>query len=375
MNYDVGIVKRRRIIPPSHAFFSDTGGTSMALVASPRLTMPEQPQFITLPPTHANSTALTANTHKYSWNGRVYYQGTAATKDITKVGFCFGAVTKGGSTDLIVSLEDVDLANGPPARGDGVQDQTVTIANGSIVANTWVQSGALSANRTVAFGDLLSVVLQYNTFNASDSIAIRQMPSSTSLVYLNPSIFTGSWVSVSAFNNIILEFSDGSFGTLDLGYPLTAAAAVNVNTGSTPDEVAQQFSLPFSCEIEGAWLFANVASGADFDMVLYNDTTSLVSCTIDSNTIQAAGNARSYNAYWAPYSYTKNTTLNLAVKPTTANSVTVYTQTVNDANHFQAHGWTSASYTTRSDAGSWAAPTTTQRLQCGLKIRRIHDGN
>jgi hypothetical protein len=28
MNYDVGIVKRRRIIPPSHAFFSDTGGSA-----------------------------------------------------------------------------------------------------------------------------------------------------------------------------------------------------------------------------------------------------------------------------------------------------------------------------------------------------------
>ena len=78
-----------------------------------------------------SSTALTASTHKLTIVGVVQKSGT-----ISSVSFRLGTVTKGATTQLLVSLQDVDAANGPPGRPDGTVDQSGTISTANIVTNT-----------------------------------------------------------------------------------------------------------------------------------------------------------------------------------------------------------------------------------------------
>ena len=77
----------------------------------------------------------------------------------------------------------------------------------------------------------------------------------------------------------------------------------------------------------------------------------------------------------AAYTLTKNTTYRCALKPTSANSVTLYYFDVAAAGHFQAHvGGTAWVYTDRVDAGSWAAVTATRRPFIFPYIAGIDDG-
>jgi len=96
--------------------------------------------------------------------GRVWFSARSGTKNLSRVGFRFGAVTKSGGSGLTVSLQDVTLSAGPPMQPDGTQDQTVAIANGnaSFASNTWIRTGTFSASRTVTYGDLLAVNVEYD---------------------------------------------------------------------------------------------------------------------------------------------------------------------------------------------------------------------
>jgi hypothetical protein len=148
----------------------------MANILTPGLFFPSPVQNMGTAPGFANSLLIDATGEKIAFIGR-FWNKDRATKNITKVGFCFGAVTKAGGSGLTVSLQNVNLGAGPPFRPDEIQDQTVAIANGdaAFATNTWYQTAALSTNRTVAFGELLAVVIEYNGAGrlGSDSVVVR----------------------------------------------------------------------------------------------------------------------------------------------------------------------------------------------------------
>src|SRR5262245_16743976 len=92
-----------------------------------------------------------------------FWHPEGISKDITRVGFRFGSVTKAGGSGLTVSLQDLNLTTAP-MQPDEVQDQTVAIANGDsgFTSNVWYRTNALSANRTLANGDAVCVVIEYD---------------------------------------------------------------------------------------------------------------------------------------------------------------------------------------------------------------------
>src|SRR5690348_8383117 len=98
----------------------------MSLVATQGIFMPPAPLYS--PSGGFASTLLNATGQKVAFIGRMMNQARSA-KNLTKVGFRFGTVTKTGGSALTVSLQDVDLVNGAPVQPDGTQDQTVAIAN------------------------------------------------------------------------------------------------------------------------------------------------------------------------------------------------------------------------------------------------------
>lgn len=346
------------------------------------------PPAITFGPIVFSPTAAAATGAKIAHMGRVFYQDrTSATKDITKIGFCFGAVTKAGGSALTVSLQDVSLTSGPPLIPDETQDQTVAIANAnaSFLANTWLQTAALSANRTVALGDRLAVVWEYDGGGrlGSDTFTHRLLsgqngPHDGNLATRSAA---GTWTAASNPSSVILEFTDGSFGTLLGGWPNSNISSIAFNSGTVAaDEYALEFSLPFPCKMDGAWAYLFAAASADFSVVLYDGTTAMTNGTVtfDPNNLASNSAARLLEIQFpAEIQLDANHTYRLAFKPTTTNNMTLFFFDVNDVNHFQAHaGGTSWRQVDRVDAGAWGTANSNagkRRPFAGIRISSLDD--
>jgi hypothetical protein len=331
-----------------------------------------------------NSSTIDATGEKFAFVGRFRHEDRAS-KDISRVGFRFATVTKSGGSGLTVSLQTVNTAAGPPYQPDETQDQTVAIANGnaSFASNAWLRTDALSANRTTANGELLAVVIEYDGGGrtAPDSVNIAYLTNITLAQHSGGGALKtgGSWAAAGA-NSVVLECSDGSFGTLENGLFGSAvnSHAYNVDTATT-DEHALEFSFPVAVKVDGCWLGYNASvAGADAEVILYDGTTPMTggTVTVDGNAVLAANGSRSLVV---PFSQeielAANTTYRLGVRPTTTSNVTVFSIDVSDAAHFGAHGGgTAFKYATRLDQGAWAAATATRRLYAGLRVSAVHDG-
>jgi hypothetical protein len=320
------------------------------------------------------STVIDASAEKVAWIGPVLTPNRGS-KNISKVGFLPGAITSAGGSTMRLSLQNLDTATGNPPRPDGTQDQTVDFLASAPTASTWYQTAALSATRTVAHGDMLAVVLEFQTFLGADVFNVQNFTSGSTVVgSYGLSHFTASWAAVSVAPNIILEFDDGSFGTLGAGcYPAASFTTDNINTGSTPDEVALAFTVPFSCKCDGAWVnMSLVAAGRNADVILYDGTSVLATVSLDAETVSLA--QRLHIVHFAEQTFSPGTAYYLSVKPTTASNISVYGVTVSAANHFQATaGGTAMSWAQRTDAGAWSA-TTTKRPFAGIIISALDDG-
>ncbi len=327
-----------------------------------------------------SSSVIDATGEMFAWLGRVWLPTRTGTKDISRVQFRFGTVTKSGGSAMTVSLQNIDLATGPPTQPDGTQDQTVAIANAdaAFVSNTWYRTGAFSANRTVTHGDLLGVVIEYDGAGrlSSDVVNLSNFTWFNSSAVGYCSLKTGgTWATASVASNLLLEMSDGSFGRLDTGIPVKAFNSHAFNTGSAADEFAMAFQVPFKCKIDALGAILTIAGGTtDFELILYTGTTPTVTASVDGNTYNAVG-TRTVLLPIAETELAANTQYYLAVKPTTANNVTAFSYDVDNANHLSLYpGGTSWTYTNRVDGGSWAAVTTTRQLLLGIRISSLDDG-
>jgi hypothetical protein len=344
---------------------------------------PQWPRIISpMPPAFANGLLIDATGEIIAMVGRVWFPGRTGTKNIERVGFRFGAVTKAGGSALTVSLQDVSLTAGPPAQPDGVQDQTVAIANAnaSFATNTWIRTGTLSANRTVSYGDRLAVVIEYDGAGrqGADSVVVSGFSNIAQGAFFEnaPVLFAGAaWTAQVFSSNVILEFSDGTFGILDGGVATSAinTHAFNLNTG-TADEFALAFQVPVPTVIDGLWATLLVASGGDLELILYDGTTALATVAIDANAI-TSNVARQALEPIAEQTLSPGTQYYIAVRPTTTNNVSAYSFDVSDANHLTCmDGGINFNYATRLNQGVWAANTTTRRLFAGFRISQLDDG-
>lgn len=326
-------------------------------------------------PLSLGSETIDATGEKVAFMGRVSFApGVAGPKDIRNIGFRFGSVTKAGGSALTVSLQDIDLTAGPPARPDGTQDQTVAIANAnaSFVSNTWITTGNLSADRTVAHGELLAVVIEYDGSGrlSSDTVQIsRQGMGNANQVFApGPALFTASWALSQARNNVVLVFSDGTFGTLDGAWIISGTTAPAISSSTTPDEVALKWTPPFTCKVDGAWLDYQTANAAyDFDVILYEGTTALQTVSVDANAV----NSTSQNLHYVSFpetTLTASTAYYLAVRPSTTNNSVQTSFDVASAAHLDLmEGGQEMHYASRVNAGAWTA-TTTRRPNFGFRI-------
>lgn len=284
------------------------------------------------------------------------------TKSIRKVGIVFGSViTKAGGSALTLSLQTPSASAGPPMQPDGTPDETVAIANGSITASTFLLTGNLSADRSVAFAENVCVVVGFDGSGrlGSDSIQIGAATRYSQTSVPATALYTASWADSARIPIVLFEFSDGTYGTLDGASVFSALnTSIAYNSGSGSDEYALKFSPPVNGTINSVQVNLTLASGANFDIVLYQGTTALASISVDYNNFTGSVNLFSTFPFPAT-AVSSGTTYYLSVKPTTANNVTLAGVTVASNAYLgatpQGTGWVRSS---RVDAGSWSDTTT-----------------
>lgn len=335
-----------------------------------------------VPPGTANSSVISFAGDFFAWVGRVWFKERSGTKNVQTVGFHFGGIVKSGGSGLTVSLQDVNPNAGPPMQPDGVKDQTFAIANSnaSFAANAWLQTGNFNATRTVAYGDLLAVVIEFDGAGklGSDSFGIVGISESGAarLQGQGVTLVGSTYTAFSAVQDIVLGFDDGTFGTLQGGYPATALGNHLFNSGTAvANEYAMGLSFPFPVKLSGMAIYIQVSAGADCSVVLYSGTTVLQAVAIDSNAISQAATPRILYVPFQEVALAANTLYYLSVLPTTANSVTTYYADVAAAAHLQAHGGGMAFCEYRRlNGGAWSAPVTTRAPYMSLELSAFDDG-
>lgn len=329
----------------------------------------------------SSSALLDATGEKLAFSGR-FWHPSGLTKNISRIQFGFGTCISAGGSALTASLQNVSTA-GPPMQPDETQDQTVAIPNSDFVSNTWYRTNALSANRSVAIGELLSFVLEFDGAGrlGSDSCRISIVSTGSVLSTLHQSVVagkSGTWSRTSGLPNILFECDDGSFGTLDGGTAISSSGTLtSINTGSTPDEVALRFVAPFNMEIDGIFVTLNaVTDTADHDVILYDSGGSVLeSVSVDSDQISIANTASTVIVPFAARALTKGQTYYVSVKPTTANSISIPYWDVNHIDHLNVFPQINMNccWAQRTDAGVWSE-TTTRFPIAGIRVCSIDDG-
>jgi hypothetical protein len=316
--------------------------------------------------------------------GRVWWPGVrTGTKNLSRVQFRFGAVTKTGGTGLTVSQQDVSTTAGPPMQPDGTADQTVAIANGAITANSWYRTGTFNTSRTVSQGDYLAVVVEPDGsgYQTGDSIVVN-VNAAAAGIYMDfteggASLYNGSaWSVLNGMSSVLLEFDDGSFGTLgSSALPGVGMNSVLFNSG-TSDERGLRLRVPYDVKIDGlAFAFSLVANAA-CDLRLWQGQTSpslLETVSLDANMHQGISAAR-INTFPIPErTLVAGTTYYLTLKPTTANNVNVFTIDVNANSHLAVYPGGIECYYGARTSGDFT-DTNTKVPLAGVRISGAPDG-
>lgn len=338
--------------------------------------------LMTPPPSYvASSPVIDATGEIIAVVGRVWWSDRG-THDIRSIGWRAGAVTAAGGSNIDLSLQDLNTAApGFPTQPDGVKDQTVNFDLGTLTADSWVEHTLATDRASVAHGSTLGVVWEYDAGGrlGADSLEIDVITSAVSGAAQGAMVVTftgGSWITVLGQPVIALIAADGTVGTMGLALPAKAINTHTFNSGSTPDELANQISFPCPVTVEAVEVVSLVASQANFDINIYSGTTSLASISVDEDTLPAHTNAARWRTYWlsTPLALDANTVYRVGVAPTTANNVSLYSLDTNSVALMGLLAGANFHYWDRVDAGAWGNENTTRWVAMRLLLSQVDDG-
>jgi len=199
---------------------------------------------------------------------------------------------------LQIGIQDVDAANGPPARGDGTFDVSATLVAGvdTISSTTALATAMGSGSKTIAHGALISVAFKLAVTSGTQAVRVRTWAAAQAVAFPSTTLITsGPTYSVqSAIPNIVIEADDGTrgiiYGTVPFSVSPTQQAYKN---NDTTKEYGNIFRFNTPIQIDGLFVCGIAsASNANLSMVLYSDPsaagagpTATATVAIDANTL------------------------------------------------------------------------------------------
>lgn len=322
--------------------------------------------------------------------GYCYLEGRTGTKTISSAGgkihFLVGAATitfSNAGTNLRVGIQDTSTSAGPPARGDGTFDVYDDLVGGTDTLTALTQKTATmsSGTKDITHGQLISVVIGMTSRGGTDSMKVRNVRGVDNLGAEIPNVvletsgptFTGQ----ASVPNVVIEFDDGTFGFLfGTWHTSTGAVVTSVafNSSSTPDEYLNVIEFPYPVDVLGlSVLIVPSAAAADFELILYSDPLG-TPAVIETVSVSAENNLATSTARTCAVllstvrSLSANTQYGVAIRPTAATNVTIYTHDVGAAAHWRGHDLGENCYlATRSNQTGAFSATTTRRV-LGLSV-------
>lgn len=304
--------------------------------------------------------------------------GSSKTLSTGKIHYKSGVVTfANAGTTLKAGVQDV-AATG---LEDGTYDVsgTVTGGGGSPTSNNLNSITMATGTKTITHGDLIAVVIEMTARGGADSVVVQRNNNAGSMPYCTTD--TGAGPAKSSTTPIVtIEFDDGTMGWLGTSsFACLLETSAAVNTGTTPDEIALVFRLPIAATLAGTILdLASIAATDDFEVILYTDPlgtpVAARTVTVDADLIGLT--AGFFEAMFATtLALAANTDYGIALRPTTANSLTYQSIAFGNSNLRKpttlGTNWCLA---TRSDQTGAFSQDTTRIPKIGIILSQFDDG-
>lgn len=272
--------------------------------------------------------------------GKIYIEGAAASKTISSAGgkivFRTGTVTfANAGTNFRVGVQDLAATGLEDGTFDVYAD--LTGGGGGIASNTWYELAMTNGTKTINHLDTVAICFELTTRDGTDAVRITSYPFQD--VFLSTSNFPFRTVDTGAgptrantnpFGGSII-FDDGSLGWIEGSWfapGMQTIATQTYNSGSTPDEYAAVFQVPFKCSVRGGYLnVGSIATTDNFEIILYSDAQGTPvaerTVTVDPNIRGSASANSPYFVTFSSYTLSPGLWYGFAMRPTTANSLTL----------------------------------------------------
>ncbi len=328
----------------------------------------------------ASNLVIDASAEKAAFCGRVWMISAGATKDINKVHIILAACTTTAVNPATfrLSLQDV-TATGGIMVPDGTADQSATAVTNTLTSSS-INTFTLGANRTVSQGDLIAVHFDYSAFTAGDVVTIGSLNLSyfaaQTLSELN---VAGTYAIQNTGPMVTLEYTDGTFGTLEGGYAAASISNPTMSvslTGLAPER-GVEFTVSVPMTIDGGYSILGHAASAGSTILLYNETTTITNAVVSINpNFYGSTGQRSYEwTFPAQISLDPGNTYRLVHRAQNSVPITFQEMGVLDQSNLQAlSGGVNFFATTRATVGSGFTTTSTKRGLMGIRAIAFSDG-
>lgn len=297
-----------------------------------------------------NSNATCNNTgHSAFAVGHVWLTsgpGTSKTLDSTagcNIYWATGSVTwnnaTNNTTNVRVGVQAVTATGVNDDNWTGKPQADLLAGTATVSANAVMKTAIASGSLSIANGDLLAIGFEMTAHGSTDSVTLRRPSLDVVASVSDTAIDTGSGPGLSGFVGMVaIEFADGTFGYLEPDiYPHIYEASSTFSNASTPDEIALVMQWPYPVKAAGLCAFlGSIAAADDFELILYSDPlgspVAQKTLTFDSD-LYAVGNNRHFaKQFSAYYDIAANTNVAVAVRPTTANTITYQRMNLSSGN-------------------------------------------
>lgn len=294
------------------------------------------------------------------------------------------------ATNLRIGVQNVSAASNPVV-GNGTfrvyHDQT---SAGTDPVNLW--TAAMSATAagaiTITQGDLIAVVAQFTAFGGIDTIVFRNTSSGYAAPRPTVTQALPTAASTTTTPVVVLEFDDGTFGTLDGAFitsntSLSATRSFKSDT-ATADEYGNIVQVPFPCKADAVTgLLQVTTSAADFSVLLYEFPTGIANApsllaggtiVVDAMQLNNLNVMRPFLfTFAAPISLAKDTPYYVSIQPTTITAVVMLENTVNATGWWNLLGGPNSYKATRLDNTGVVTTSVLARMCIGVRIASLDD--
>lgn len=322
-----------------------------------------------------------------STSDRLAYVGRSPVTDsLTTVYFRTATVTTGSTLDVRIET----VSNGRPTGTLWATNTNVTVVVADTDDNAW-KTATLTAAASLTIEDEFAIVIVNSS--GTPNMQLVSLPAGLG-TGMNGGQYplrlqdtgAGTWATVDGLE-WICQFSTAGVVHMPGLFPVSGAGTItSFNSGTSPNERALRFQVPFACRARGIRVpIFNVAAGANFTISLWDsagdvDGEALAQVSMDGDFAISTTADGYVDVFFSPVTVSINTTYYIGVRADTANSLGVgeiANSTISNALRalpgVNAQTYLATRTWTAGTAGAWSTTTTTLLL-AHLIIDQHDDG-